>query len=149
MTHLLDVCEILHDLNQAHHRANDAHRRRVPAGAFENLGFFLPTGPADFHLELHHAANLLYVGAIDAQGKGFPQEGVLDLHGLAFQRNQPVLARFGGIANQFLNRCVRRLRLVEEHVNQTHHRPLEHDQWSAHHDRPERPAKDDQRRGEL
>ena len=122
----LDVCEILHHLNQAHHSANDADGRRVAARAFEDLGFLLRTRLADFHLELHHAADLLYVGAIHAQSERFPQERILDFHGLAFEGNQSILARLGGVANQFLDGRIGRLRLVQKHLNEPQHRALQH-----------------------
>ena len=39
--HFVDVREVLHHLNQAEHRADDAHRGRVAARAFEHFGFGL------------------------------------------------------------------------------------------------------------
>jgi hypothetical protein len=57
--HFLDICQVLHHLNQPHDRADDANGRGVTAGAFEDpgLGERLVFVQVDF--QLHHVTDFL------------------------------------------------------------------------------------------
>ena len=76
---------------------------------------------------MHHVAQFLQIGAIDGQGQRFAQERILNVQRFRFERNQAILARLGGVADQFLNSRIGRLRRVEEHMHEPNDRALEYD----------------------
>ena len=70
----VDIGEVLHDLDETHDGADDADRRRVAAGGFENgRNLFFDLGLIR-KLELHNLAYLRGFRSVDREHQGLFEE---------------------------------------------------------------------------
>ncbi len=100
---LVDVVEMLHDLDESQHRAEDADGGRESSGRFEDRGeplFVLRDG---VEADLHDLAQFVGLGAVDGQHEGLLEKGILDGLQIAVQRDDAVAAGLVGEGDQQMN----------------------------------------------
>ncbi len=74
----VNLVEVLHGLDEAENRADDANRGSEAAGGLEDLRNLFFVFGLIVELEFDHFAEFLGFGAIDGQHEGFSEERVID-----------------------------------------------------------------------
>ncbi len=142
-------CEMLHDLDEAEDRADDADGGGEAAGCFEDLGDALILLALVVELQLHHLAQVGGADAVDGQHQALLEKGVVDLGEFGIEGEDAFFAGLVGIAQKVLHEGVGLGLGVEEDVRELA-QGLKHDaQGELHHDRADGAADDDQRSGGL
>ena len=134
---------MLHYLDQPEHRADDPNSGSIPAGCLVNPGFRLPTLLLKADVQFHHASQFLEVGPVYRQAQGLAQERVLDGIGFAFERDDAMLASFGGVGDNLLDDSVRRMSGLEEYMGEFRSGAQQDADRGRDHDRSERASQDD------
>ena len=101
VAHTLDIFEMLHDLNEPEHGADDADGGGVAAGGFEDFRFGLTAARGGLDFQFHDAAQILQIGTVDGQRESFLEERIIgDGVGGFFERDDAGAARLAGEVEQ-------------------------------------------------
>src|SRR5690606_16698069 len=92
LPHQVDVVEVLHYLDQAEDRSDDADGRGVAAGGFVDLGFSFPLPLLRIEFNRHDAAQLLDIGTVHTERERLLQKRVGDPVDFRFQGDDAVAA---------------------------------------------------------
>jgi hypothetical protein len=129
--HLVDILQMLHHLNQSQDGADNAHRGSISTGCFVHLGLGFRPVLLHGHLEFHHLADSVQIGAVHRQVQRLAQKFVRDAICVLFERHDAVLARLGGKADDFINGLLRLLAPFNEHRAEVPDGPYEHRKRSS------------------
>src|SRR5271163_2804474 len=102
--HLVDIVQMLHNLNQAEYRTDDADGGRKSAGRFEDLGDSLLRVGLIIQLQFHDLSELDGIGAVDCQGQGLAHVRILYRGDLPVEGDYAAAAGFVGEVDQLLER---------------------------------------------
>ncbi len=147
--HLLNVVQMLHDLNQPQHRAENADGGREASGRLEDRGQPLFALRGGVQADAHDLAQLGGLGAVHGQHQGLLEEGILNGLQVGVQRDDAVAAGLVGEGDQQADELVvvlaRRGKDVRQAAECGHHRG----ERKLEQHRAQGAAKDDQGRGGL
>ena len=95
------VVQVLHDLNEAEHRADDSDGGRESSGGLEHFGNVRFVLGLIVELQLHHFANFLRLGAIDGEHEALFEKGIFHLFEDFIEGDDAVLASLLGVFDDF------------------------------------------------
>ena len=96
----VDVVEMLHDLDESEHGAQNADGGRKAAGRLEDRGQPLLVFGDGVEADAHDLAQLRGLGAVDGQHEGLFQEGILDGLQVGVERDHAAAAGLVGEGDQ-------------------------------------------------
>ena len=117
--HFVNVVQVLHHLDEAQDRPDNANRGRESAGRLEHLGNALFVLGLIIQFKLHHLAQFLGFGAVHRQHQRLAKEGLLDVFEFAVERHNAFLAGLMGKADDFFNQFLRVCLRIKKDVAQS------------------------------
>ena len=118
MTHFIDVRQILHHLDEAQYRADDADGWRIAPAAVENFRSFFGPGFMQINFKFHHRLEFFQVGTVDGEAESLLEKGIGDVLGVLIQRDDALLAGLGREDQYFVDDPCRAYGALEENLFQ-------------------------------
>ena len=138
----IDIVEMLHHLDQAKHRADDADRRSEASRRFEDLRNFLLHLGFVVDLKLHDLPYLRRFCAVHGQHQSLLQKGVGNLAEIAVEGNDATLACLVREFDNLREHLFRVCSLVQKNPHDALHSAKKDVERKLHKNRPGRPAHD-------
>ena len=143
------VGQVLHDVDQPHHRPENADGRRVAARGFPDLGRLTHLRFPHANLDLQHFTQPDRLHAVDQQLQPPAHERIAQGVDLVLQHEQTFLARNVAPVRHLIDHLCMADAWRHEHPAR-HAHPVDKDtQRTLQHDRPQRTADHDEKGGRL